>query len=135
MDNLIQYIMVLIYLDISSSNSASTQHARNHTTSLTRLHGHLNNLLNNTLASSTKRSYTSAFNRYIDFCKAHNLQEAPIIEYNLLLFITHIPKFIIQQHKSASGSYKAFSYMLWISSNLPTPAKTVYAHKSHQTQK
>ena len=82
--------MILIYLDVSSPNSSSIQQSRNQTTSLTSLHMHLNNLLNNTLAASTKRSYTSAFNHYIDFCKAHNLQEAPIIEYNLLLFITNL---------------------------------------------
>ena len=82
--------MILIYLDVSSPNSSSIQQSRNQTTSLTSLHMHLNNLLNNTLAASTKRSYTSAFNHYIDFSKAHNLQEAPIIEYNLLLFITNL---------------------------------------------
>ena len=90
MVNLIHYTYCsYFYLDISS-NSPSIQHARNQTISLTTLHVHLNDLLNNTPAASTKRSCTSAFNHYIDFCKAHNLQEAPIIEHNLLLFITHM---------------------------------------------
>ena len=40
-------IVSYFYLDISSSNSPSIQHARNQTTSLTTLHVHLNDLLNN----------------------------------------------------------------------------------------
>ena len=47
-------------------------------------------LLHATLAPTTTRSYRSAFHNYTEFCNKHNLQQAPVIEANLLLFVSQL---------------------------------------------
>ena len=48
----------------------------------------MDTLLHATLAPITTRSYRSAFHNYTEFCNKHNLQQAPVIEANLLLFVS-----------------------------------------------
>ena len=50
----------------------------------------MDTLLNITLAPTTTRSYKAAFHNYTQFCNEHNLQQAPVIEANLLLFISQL---------------------------------------------
>ena len=47
-------------------------------------------LLGRSLAPSTTRSYTSAFQQYLQFCKYHNFKALPIVESNLMLYVTGI---------------------------------------------
>ena len=54
------------------------------------LYQHMFHLLGKTLAPNTTRNYNGAFQKYLQFCKHHNLKALPIHETNLMLFITNI---------------------------------------------
>ena len=48
------------------------------------------NLLEKSLAPSTKRNYEGAFNRYEMFCQCHSLSPIPLEQENLILFVTFL---------------------------------------------
>ena len=54
------------------------------------LHHKMNKLLCKTLAPATTRSYKPAFQKYLRFCQTNNLKALPVIETNLMLFVTNI---------------------------------------------
>lgn len=59
-------------------------------TPLQKLQKRITTLMQNTLAPSTKSSYQRAFHKYQQFCLLHHLQAAPIIEYNLMLYVSQL---------------------------------------------
>ena len=42
------------------------------------------------LAPVTTRAYNAAFQHYLEFCMTHNFKALPIVETNLMLFVTNI---------------------------------------------
>ena len=73
---------------------------------LQHLENNIQSLLSWTLAPSTTRNYTAAYNRYQKFCSVHNLQAAPIHEHNLMLFISSISTTSISNIKSHLAAIK-----------------------------
>ena len=59
---------------------------------MTILHNNMNKLLCRTLAPATTRAYNPAFQKYLRFCQTHNLQALPLVETNIMLFVTDISK-------------------------------------------
>ena len=43
-----------------------------------------------TLAPSTSSTYQAAFNQYTTFCRSHQLQPAPLLEANLMLYVSQL---------------------------------------------
>lgn len=57
---------------------------------LQRLEGLARELVDSSLAPSTKRVYTSGQRRYLDFCKSKNLPPFPLSEDQLCTFVAHL---------------------------------------------
>ena len=71
----------------------------------------MNHLLCHTLAPSSTRSYNQAFQKYLRFCQSHDLMALPIIETNLMLFITSLSKTSVSNvklHISATKHFAAY---------------------------
>ena len=50
----------------------------------------MNMMLLKSLAPATTRAYNAAFQHYLKFCMTHNFRALPIVETNLMLFVTNI---------------------------------------------
>ena len=72
----------------------------------------MNQLLQNTLAPSTTRTYNGAFQEYLRFCMFHNLKALPVQETNLMLFVTHISATSISNIKIHISAVKHFAAYL-----------------------
>ena len=70
---------------------------------------HMHQLLCCSLAPNTIRSYKSAFQKYVRFCQSHNLVVLPIIETNLMLFVTSIAKSSVSNIKIHISAAKHFA--------------------------
>ena len=55
-----------------------------------RLEGLARDLVNSSLAPSTKRVYTSGQRRYLEFCKSGNLPPFPLMEEQLCTYVAHL---------------------------------------------
>ena len=87
---------------------------------LEQLENNIHSLLSKSLAPSTTRNYNSAFNRYLLFCETHNLQAAPLHEYNLMLFVSSMSHTSISNIKIRLAAIKHYVILLHYHSQLPT---------------
>lgn len=69
----------------------------------------MHHLLYRSLAPNTMRSYNSAFQKYLCFCQSHDLAALPIIETNLMLYVTSIAKSSVSNIKIHISSVKHFA--------------------------
>ena len=76
------------------------------------LYQHMFYLLGKTLAPNTTRNYNSAFQKYLQFCRHHNLKALPIHETNLMLYITNISATSVSNVKMHIAAVKHFAAYL-----------------------
>ena len=71
------------------------------------------------LAPNTQRTYSSAQNRYLQFCTKTNLPPLPVLERQLCQFAVHLAQDNVS-HATIKGYLSAFRH-LQISQGLPDP--------------
>ena len=68
----------------------------------------MNILLHQSLAPSTTRTYKNAFQHYLKFCMTHNFKALPVVETNLMLFVTNISQTSVSNVKIHICAVKHF---------------------------
>lgn len=90
----------------SCSKGTSSTPGNRHSLDIQRLEGLARDLVNEPLAPSTKRVYTTGQKRYLDFCSAGHLTLFPLTEDQLCTFVAHLMDKGLQ-HSSIKGYLSA----------------------------
>ena len=71
------------------------------------------------IRSGTKATYSSAQNKYLNFCSQFHLTPLPVSSYNVLLYVTHLHKSGVAH--SSIGVYLSAIRSLQVMSGMPEP--------------